>query len=581
MRTRHGEDRMRGEGPAAVGLLLAALCAAAQWVTVPSMAQGRDREQAGESSVSAPAAAAASPGGAPPRAEDLFVRHCAACHGATGHGDGPAAELLYPRPRAFRDSPFRFAGTGGGEAKALEAIERTIRLGVPRSSMPGFAGPLSDEEISALSRYVYALAEQAGQAAGAPTLDRPGPAPPFTAWLEAQGARLYQTSLCINCHGPKGAGDGPEMKNLLDSLGRPIRPADLASGVLKSGSRPEEIYRVIVNGVPGTPMIAYEKLLVTKRKDGSRDDTSIWALVAFIKSLAPKVIETGTPSGAEIRAVGASDEAMIRDPSHAGWLDVPSTRLTLRPVWQRHEGTLSVNVSFVRTSSDAALRLWWDDPGCDVEQDSARFADAAAVMFSMSDEAPSLPMGVEVRGYTPAGPVNIWQWRASRQFDASSGRRHDADAPRELPASNYHLFAAPAPPAADPPDVSPIGAPFNQDWHAMDATNRAASAAGNPHTDPALLGHAVLEANALGFGTLAYQPRERQHANATAVWANGHWFVTMVRPLGTADAEDIDLTSPRRIPVAFAVWDGAKGDRDGMKLITGWHWLVIESSGTH
>jgi mono/diheme cytochrome c family protein len=34
--------------------------------------------------------------------EAVYQKHCAACHGVNGAGDGPAAVWLYPRPRHFR-----------------------------------------------------------------------------------------------------------------------------------------------------------------------------------------------------------------------------------------------------------------------------------------------------------------------------------------------------------------------------------------------------------------------------------------------------------------------------------------------
>ena len=116
----------------------------------------------------------------------------------------------------------------------------------------------------------------------------------------------------------------------------------------------------------------------------------------------------------------------------------------------------------------------------------------------------------------------------------------------------------------------------DEDLRVSAAYNRSAVATGNPQSDPALVGHSVLEANALGLGTLKYQPNEQQEVMGTAVWANGHWFVNMIRSASTGQSDDIELGAARRIPVAFAVWDGSKGDRDGIKLISGWHWLVIE-----
>lgn len=36
-------------------------------------------------------------------AHELFVSRCAPCHGETGHGDGPGAAALNPKPRNYTD----------------------------------------------------------------------------------------------------------------------------------------------------------------------------------------------------------------------------------------------------------------------------------------------------------------------------------------------------------------------------------------------------------------------------------------------------------------------------------------------
>ena len=82
-----------------------------------------------------------------PETERLFIQHCAACHGLNGRGRGPAAEQLYPKPRDFVESPFRFASTTGDEDEIFAALERTIQQGVPRSAMPGFGGVTASSSI--------------------------------------------------------------------------------------------------------------------------------------------------------------------------------------------------------------------------------------------------------------------------------------------------------------------------------------------------------------------------------------------------------------------------------------------------
>ena len=40
-------------------------------------------------------------------AADIFESRCVACHGAEGHGDGPAAANLSPRPRDFHNAKWQ------------------------------------------------------------------------------------------------------------------------------------------------------------------------------------------------------------------------------------------------------------------------------------------------------------------------------------------------------------------------------------------------------------------------------------------------------------------------------------------
>ena len=50
----------------------------------------------------------------------------------------------------------------------------------------------------------------------------------------------------------------------------------------------------------------------------------------------------------------------------------------------------------------------------------------------------------------------------------------------------------------------------------------------------------------------------------------------MVRSLKTAGEGDVQLTTRKTpVPVAFAVWEGSAGDRDGLKLVSGWHRLEL------
>ncbi len=84
-----------------------------------------------------------------PAAAD-FTTHCAVCHGATGHGDGPGAKGLTPPPADLTDA--RRMGE-----HSLFGLYNTITLGIKGTAMTGFA-PLSEAQRWVLAFYVSTLA---------------------------------------------------------------------------------------------------------------------------------------------------------------------------------------------------------------------------------------------------------------------------------------------------------------------------------------------------------------------------------------------------------------------------------------
>ena len=84
----------------------------------------------------------------------VFARYCAVCHGPTGHGNGPAAPSMFPRPRDFSAGRIKYKSTAAGEPPTDEDLLRTVREGLPASAMPYFAGLLSAEELRAVVEQV-------------------------------------------------------------------------------------------------------------------------------------------------------------------------------------------------------------------------------------------------------------------------------------------------------------------------------------------------------------------------------------------------------------------------------------------
>lgn len=91
-----------------------------------------------------------------------------------------------------------------------------------------------------------------------------------------RGQMWYLTLRCFECHGIRGEGDGSNSASLRDDSGHPIKPNNFKMGKFKKGSRPEEIYRTIAQGIPGTPMAAYDRnaLLIDRESQSFKDAPS-------------------------------------------------------------------------------------------------------------------------------------------------------------------------------------------------------------------------------------------------------------------------------------------------------------------
>ncbi len=84
---------------------------------------------------------------------ELFAQACAGCHGASGHGDGPAAAALNPKPASFHSTDVMANLT---PFKAFNVI----RFGIKGTSMPAFAS-LDERQRWALAFYLFSLRQPA------------------------------------------------------------------------------------------------------------------------------------------------------------------------------------------------------------------------------------------------------------------------------------------------------------------------------------------------------------------------------------------------------------------------------------
>lgn len=225
----------------------------------------------------------------------LFDLDCAACHGPLGNGQGPDSVFVYPKPRDFTSREFKFKTTPADEVPTGGDLFRTITAGLPGTAMPSFAY-LSAAERWDLAAYVKTLAIDPATGKSV-FIEHPMTHPVPVREPALQGAALdaaiqkgkeifYNVAKCNDCHGPGfnskdrlPHGDGPSSASQTDDWGYPIRPANLASGVLKRGNLPADIYLDVTTGIVGTPMPSYLDTLT---------EADRWDLAFYVSALNRK-----------------------------------------------------------------------------------------------------------------------------------------------------------------------------------------------------------------------------------------------------------------------------------------------------
>ena len=157
-------------------------------------------------------------------ARQLWDANCAACHGAQGRGDGPAAAWLRPRPADLVAHRYTRA-----------YVLAVLWNGVAGTSMPAWRDQ-RPESLVALAELVQGFSS-----------DSDAPADSATLML---GAEVYRRH-CIQCHGDAGRGDGfaADMFRVA-AVDFTLQRPSLARGL-----------EVLRNGVPGTPMAPWTERL--------------------------------------------------------------------------------------------------------------------------------------------------------------------------------------------------------------------------------------------------------------------------------------------------------------------------------
>lgn len=225
----------------------------------------------------------------------VYEHRCAGCHGAKGDGWGPAATFFNFQPRDFRLGVFKFRSTPSGSLPTDGDLLRTLTNGVRGTAMPTWH-ELPFKERLAVIHYIKTFSDRWKQEAPPPSIGIAAQPPAASAELLARGKQVWVEAKCAQCHGDTGKGDGPSAPDLVDDFGFPILPADLTTGLFKSGPGVRDIFRTMSTGLDGTPMPSFA--------DAFPDETDRWALAYFVLSLSAytdPLYATAEPLPEEVR----------------------------------------------------------------------------------------------------------------------------------------------------------------------------------------------------------------------------------------------------------------------------------------
>lgn len=476
------------------------------------------------------------------RGQQVYQANCAACHGAKGKADGEAAYLLVPKPRDLTRGNQRLISSENGVAR-VEDLFLSITRGMPGSSMPPW-DRLPEADRWAVAHYAKSLGPKDDEA---PRTIQPGPEPALNENSLARGRQLFLSS-CAACHGASGRGDGQQQQ--FDELNFPIRPRDLTRGLFKGSGESYDLYCRIRAGMPGSPMPAAQHL--------SSEDT--WHLVHFIQSLSGPGAELRNRQAFKALVARKAGEAWLQDPAAAAWQKIPGQYLAVMPMAWRDERPEGLIVRAAYDDQDLAVHLTWEDATHSDEQvHTASFSDGAAVQISGEADPPLFAMGAK-----GAPDLRVWFWKAAFEKDREAGFQDVQHGNPNMYVAHYqHMQDGPTTPK------EPKQAPLDE----HNATFLTGRGAGNQTAQPKPDGAESLTAH--GIGTLARRPASDAGVRARGVWQRGFYSLVFRRPLKQDGDKALQLAAGSKFSIAFAIWDGAAGDRNGQKSVTIWHTLEL------
>ena len=199
--------------------------------------------------------------------EQLYVRHCAVCHGDEGSGAVWTQSSLNPPPRNFTAAM--------REELTRERMITSVTYGRPGTAMMSFRKRLSTQEIATVVDYIRAsFLGKAVKPADHPHIAQADMSLPFPAGLrgDAEKGKRFFNHNCFTCHGVKGNGKGPR-----SSFINP-KPRNFLSIESRIRLNRPTLFGAVRDGIRGSVMPSWGKVL----SDQQIADVAEYVFTAFV-----------------------------------------------------------------------------------------------------------------------------------------------------------------------------------------------------------------------------------------------------------------------------------------------------------
>jgi mono/diheme cytochrome c family protein len=204
--------------------------------------------------------------------------------------------LLDPHATDFTSGSYKIRSTTLGGLPTDDDLVRSVRQGLPGSSMLGWEGLLSPAEIDDVVQYIKAFSPRFARERPAAMV--PGQSVSSSPESIKRGWERYIILKCGFCHGSDGRGTNALTTRFKDSRGNPVSAGDLSrSWTFRGGATARDVYLRVRTGISTETMGSF---------DGMALEDQFWDLANYVLSLSRPPVWTMTD--AQIAEVYAHDE---------------------------------------------------------------------------------------------------------------------------------------------------------------------------------------------------------------------------------------------------------------------------------